>query len=413
MKDVYRKRFLMLLALIGFCTQVIQMSILYFEYKTTTQVTLVLHDMIVKHQILMCIRYGDILNRNRFHKDTGRWVKQIIDLDEALEEESSITVRQIFDYTPAAEDTIEACFYRTSTMTFSVSRRYDCNSRYNVTKVFTLEFMCYKFDPIQEVQLETSAATQARYKQYTIFDLTFTQDFETADYIVPIVYSGKYPYVSRKFSESAIIRSKSETIQGYNWINIFNNDFTIYRLEAPYNTRCIRRPYDEYFSCRRHCLVNYFIQHFNKVPVTEFLDHKYDLLPITTNELRNPESSRLVQSFYDNCFKSCHFIPCFQSYTKTSFRTILFKNFSFAVSAMTPSEPDIETQSQATMSFVEYFSFITGCFGTWFGLHFLSLDSCRWIKNERRKQRERRQQTSGSTTHWIFRPTGERSYDQN
>lgn len=388
----HRIRFaLIFFAVIGFSVQVIQVSILYFEYETTTQVKMRLHDFLIQHNIQICIRYGDILDRDRLLNETGKNVVQILDLDEAIDEESTLTLKQMFDYTPSAAEVISACFYRSSDMTFGIQREHNCSSLFKVTKAFTLEFMCYKFDPISQFRLPMSAAVQSRYKQYTIFDITLNQQMQTANYIVPVAFIGSYPYESRRFSESALIHSNLGHGHGdYNWINVFSNDFIINQLEAPYDTRCISREYDEYFVCHRDCLVSGFRRRFHKLPFTEFLEeggrfnqnHKF----LSTAELNDPVTGKRVREMYIGCKKRCYFNPCYMIYTKTTFRTLLFKEFPLAFSAMTPTEADIVTQAQVTMTFVEYFSFITGCFGTWFGLSFMSLDPLHYSLRMRRRQ---------------------------
>ena len=365
-----------LLAVLGFCTQVIQVSILYFEYRTATQVKLDLRDFLTPHSYLICIRYGDILDRERLFKDTGRKVRQIPDLDEGIAEESTLTIQEIFEYTPKPEDVIKACFYRSSDMTFAVRQLKSCNQLFNVTKSFTLEFVCYRFQLKREFeQMPMEAAVQSRYKQYTIFDLTLNDSFKTANYLIPIAFVGRLPYESRRFSESALIRSipPSDSME-YNWINVFSSDFIKKKLEAPYDTGCIRRENDDYHICKRDCLVSRFRKKFHKLPFTEFLEQPYNLKTISTAELEDPAIASQIRQVYQGCKRKCYFIPCYMIYTKTTFRTILFREFPLAFSAMTPTEADIVTEAKETMSFVEYFSFITGCFGTWFGLSFMSCE---------------------------------------
>lgn len=47
---------------------------------------------------------------------------------------------------------------------------------------------------------------------------------------------------------------------------------------------------------------------------------------------------------------------------------------------LTSSDSNITIIAQETMSFIEYFSFITGSFGTWFGFSFLSLNTPKIMK---------------------------------
>ena len=83
----------------------------------------------------------------------------------------------------------------------------------------------------------------------------------------------------------------------------------------------------------------------------------------------------MIARIKDACDASCHSMPCADEYTrtKTSFSRLGKMHLGFAL--MSPQEPDVETSVQPTMSFIEFFSFVCSCFGTWFGLSFLSLES--------------------------------------
>ena len=113
---------LLVLAVSGFCAQVIQVSVLYFEYRTTTQVELDQHDLLVLHSIHLCIRHYDILDRKRLAAETGYHMPAIVDLDDAVAEESVLTLDQIFRYTPSPQEVTSACFFRSSNLTFGTRR---------------------------------------------------------------------------------------------------------------------------------------------------------------------------------------------------------------------------------------------------------------------------------------------------
>ena len=369
---------LLVLAVSGFCAQVIQVSVLYFEYRTTTQVELDQHDLLVLHSIHLCIRHYDILDRKRLAAETGYHMPAIVDLDEAVAEESILTLDQIFRYTPSVEEVTSACFYRSSNLTFDVRQKGACASLFNVSKSFTQELVCYKFEPLMQLRLSTEAAVQSRYKQYSIYDLTLSRVMGLANHVVPFAFVGSFPYVSRRFSQSTLMMRAgagdgTTGPQANNWINIFTSDFTIRKLPPPYQTACVDRPLDEYYTCKRDCLVRKFGKRFHKLPFTEYLEQPIHRKVIRTADLNNDTIRQEVRRMYEDCWRSCFFVACHSTFTKTTFRTILFKDFPFAFSAMTPTEADIVTTAQATMSFVEYFSFVSGCVSTWFGLHFLSL----------------------------------------
>jgi hypothetical protein len=59
------------------------------------------------------------------------------------------------------------------------------------------------------------------------------------------------------------------------------------------------------------------------------------------------------------------------------------KNLRFSL--LSSMDADIAIKSVESMSFIAFFSYITGCLGTWFGLSFLSVTRLRsmWRTRER------------------------------
>ena len=389
------KLLLLSTALIGFCVQAIQVSVLYFAYQTTSQVDLIARAVMVPHSIPLCIRYADILDRDKLWRDTRIRVGPMTDLDESIAEESTLTLAQIFHYTPSPSNLLDACFIRSLDWTFTVHVGKDCGKLFHVSKSFTLEFMCYRFEPLASVAgLYQESAVQSRYKQYTIFDVTLNRRMKNASYVLPVTYVGTYPYVSRRYSQTTLMRSLQGDRVVYNWIDIFRNDYVIQKLASPYDTACIRRPFDEYWQCRRDCLVDHFVRNMSRLPVSEFLEQALPFKFISTADLHDPRIGHRVGQWYDHCHSNCYFNPCDLIYTKTTFRTQLFKEFHLAFSSKTPTEADIVTRAQAIMTFIEYFSFMTGCVGTWFGLHFLSLTQVPCLKRLFGRSSQRKPLTS-------------------
>lgn len=391
-RNVFRK-LIIISSLIGFLTQVTQMSTLYFKYATTTQVTFTMRTQIQPHSLVLCVRYNDILDRERLFKETGIEVNDVTDIVDAMSQQSKLTVRQMFEYTPSGDDAIHGCFYRPSDWTMVTSDREVCNRLFKVTRYVTQEFMCYAVYPVNVKVIGTDAVTMSHFKQFVTYDILMSPVFDQADHVVPIAFFKEYPYISRSYSEVVILRKESKTLSGndYNLINIFPNEFVIRQLEKPYDTGCIPKDQDEYWICRRDCLMGEFVDKLDRLPLTEIMPESdmasYDMRLVSTTDFENQTFADGVTDTYRKCNHLCAYNPCEMTYTKTSFRPLTFQNFSLMLSSMTPTEADVSTESQARMTFVEFFSFICGCFGTWFGLSFASLfrSSRRFVKKKREK----------------------------
>ena len=158
------KRLITVASLIGFLCQVIQVSIQYFAYKTTTQVKIKSPELITAHSVAICIRYGDILNKTRLKKDAGITFKPLRELSDGIRQENLLTVDQIFEYTPNEFDLIIACFSRPDNWRYTINNNgTECYKWFNVTRFFTLEFMCYNIEESRENQARNSDQV---YKSY-------------------------------------------------------------------------------------------------------------------------------------------------------------------------------------------------------------------------------------------------------
>ena len=361
------KGLIVVISLIGFLVQVTQMSALYFGYHTTTRVTYVLNNEITPHSLVVCVRFTDILDRVKLKKDTGIEVDDVTDMDEALTQQAKLTVKQVFDCTPKSHEVLDGCFIRTSDLRFTTHTAAACKSMFNVSRYMTQEFMCYILKPVAWYPVHTDAATLSHFKQFTVYDLLLKPVFASSYYVIPITFLEGYPYVSRSFTDVLTLKKVkgNERLREYNLINISPTDYQIKTLEKPYETACIDRDPDEVFDCKRDCLLQEF-EKYNRIPLTEILKESesmfYDMFPITTIDLEDPEFERLVNITYSRCHDDCFFRACSMSYTKTTVRTLVLRDFPLILAAMSPTKADVRTESQATMTFVEYFSFICDIF---------------------------------------------------
>lgn len=326
------------------------------------------------------------------------------DIADAITQQTKLTVKQVLEYTPQPDQVIESCFYRTSDWTsVLISKQSSCYQHFTVTRYVAQEFICYSFRRNNVSRnLSTDAVTLSRFKQFAVYDIALSPEFQSADHVLPIAHTDSFPYISRSFSDVAILRSRSSSnatfsSADYNLINIFPNDYTIQRLESPYDTTCVTRDQDEYFECNRECLLQEMANNYERIPSTEILpefgiDADYDLKQVSTTELEDPGFEEQIVQTYKECHEKCHLIPCTESYTKTTFRTLVFKNNSLVLSSMAPTEADVVTQAQARMTFVEFFSFVCGCFGTWFGVSFVS--GYRFYRKRRKAQKKKKKKAA-------------------
>ena len=162
-KQVVR-RFLVLCALIGLVTQVVQVLLQYFAFSTTTMVAFTIPKYAERHSVAICIRYWNIIDYDRLSKDVNQKVGVKKRLSDRLAAEEMLTVAQVFNYTPDPVFTIHHCAYRPDRWKLERADHRECNQVFSVSKFFMQEFMCYKIAPVDKsIKLFFEAATRSTF----------------------------------------------------------------------------------------------------------------------------------------------------------------------------------------------------------------------------------------------------------
>jgi hypothetical protein len=368
---------------IGFLGQVIIVSEQYFRYTTTTNVYFGRDKILADYSIAFCVRHHNIIDVEKLRNDTGIIIRPYTDMTGLIEDEQKLTVDQIFEYTPKAEEVIEWCVYRPPPA-FNLLTSVDCNSIFNVTKFFTLDSICYNIKEIRTTGLSHSAVALSNYYRFISNTVDFTDRFTRVNHAYVVVYSGTLPYGSRKNSPSVPpFRSGwNANKTTANTMMVVPSDTTVQLLPPPHETKCIDRNSDEINLCRKNCLIRLYKQ-IHRVPGTELLTFRHKLRPLSTIDLRNETIRRFSDQSMAVCNSECNFDPCVNWITKTSFIQSFWHSTKFSISLNCPADPHTYTRAVPTMSFIEFFSFVAGCFGTWFGVSFLSLESLSLLGRKR------------------------------
>ena len=380
------KRIIFAGSIIGFTATVIQVSILYFSYRTTTQVKLTSPPIIRMHAVVLCIRYIDIIDAEKMKNETGLTFRPLKSLDDGIDQEDMLTVEQIFKYTPHENDFFSSCFSRPDNWRYNIANDSSCYDGFNVTRFMTLEYMCYRVAEKLNRNLTLLAVTRASFLQYRIYELTLSQRFRAVSSIIPIVFGGGYPYLSRDYTSALPqLRIPDSDQLLYNIFEVYPSDVSSVLLPPPFDTRCIHEDEGKPFTCRKECLIREYAM-FDRAPAFELLTEPLKLKVFTVKDLRNTSLLQMASKAYYKCVKTCSFVSCHQGYSKTTSRVMKDSNTDLRYSLLTSVDSEMIIIAQATMTFIEYFSFVSGCFGTWFGLSFLSLDPLRILRHQKAKR---------------------------
>ena len=169
-------------------------------------------------------------------------------------------------------------------------------------------------------------------------------------------------------------------------------------MQPPYDTSCRDKHPDMMFTCRYNCLVHRFKSHRIMLP-DAIVSHPLDYRIIGSQDIQHPDNITIVSQVDKECQARCHFIPCLQKFSLTATMSSLVTDVVLGFEMRSPNEPDMSTVALPVMHFVEFFSFLCSCFGTWFGISFLSLDPFKKVPCKHRWARRRKSKSKLRTRH--------------
>ena len=138
---------MIILSVAGFVMQSSYVSSQFFRYSTTTTVELYLDDSVLIDSVAACFRVADLVDFDKIREETGFNLSRSHGLEDAYNIFSSLTVQQMFHYTPHENSSIiQSCFHRPNRWQVIESFGADCDKFFSVRRFFTMERMCYIFD---------------------------------------------------------------------------------------------------------------------------------------------------------------------------------------------------------------------------------------------------------------------------
>ena len=401
------KRCIQAAALVGFVIQSVQVSVLFFEYTTTTQLKMQTPEVILVRSVALCIRYHELLDQEALEREASnsssrRALQPLDSLAAGISQEDALTVAQVFRLTPEPEALLSSCVSRPDNWRYTRLSGSACYDVFNVSRFFTLEYMCYVVAERLERNLSLASVTHSSFLQHRVYEVTLGHVFRHSVIVMPIVFTDGLPFRSRDYTSAlpplrvsgSDMRDLNQQ-QAFNIFDVYGSDVSFHRLPPPYDTRCVDRPYDSLFFCRRSCLVREFAS-FDRLPGFELLTpdfaHLLDRRVFSVKDLNDSQMLEQATLAYATCGRECRFTPCVSGYVKTTKRAMRDRSDDLRFSYLTSADPSVAIHAQATMTFIEYFSFLSGCFGTWFGVSFLSLRHlrlrCSLRQTERKADRE-------------------------
>lgn len=338
---------------IGFIVHISTISYSYFLYATTISVQQSIKNALEAPKLAICIRYSDLIQ----------------------EPSSNLTIKQIFDLTPQENETIMSCGIRDNiTNRVEFMNRKECEKSLKINKFYTQQFICYSITQAKKQEYSIEMVAHSIKFAFNFFNIRLTKVFDTMNIVLPIIYYGEAPFLSRSFSSYYFIEKKNiNNNPTYVSVRIGFDLYTAQMLEDPYDTKCSRDM--KKYHCLRRCMRNE-IGKFNLAPASELHSEPINMKHVTDEDLKNITLGPAIVQGEVRCSNLCHSSDCNYNYSIT--HTVIFfekeEAFDRFFKVDTPQRPVTTSIAQPKFTFEQYLIYATSLMGVWFGISVFTLN---------------------------------------
>ena len=392
-----------LLCLTGFVYQIFQISLQYFQFKTTTKVALQLGTRFNNPSIIICTLLTDIIDRSN-HEEYGIHEKNRYKLNENFGDMSKLTVKDVFDLTPKPEDVMVGCQFRENDYETNSYSHDDCYSIFRVGKYLEGAFICYHFRTIvDDSNFRCDLAPLSYYSFNELYTIVLHQQFLNCNAVKLISYiPGNFdnvhnypPEISRRYYDWRLRygHDRPET-SSLTYMQISGDLHFITRLPKPYETQCVDRDEEAYPACRRNCNIQSFKKH-NLFPPNEFTTEPLPLKTLNSKILANKTLLQDIKNRNEACMSNCTKNLCDDWFSVSSVRTQNHGlNKTLSIVSACSNRPSVSIDYLPKLTLMDLILYCSSSLGIWFGFSIISVNpfhgrNGKVIGNSRHDQRSR------------------------
>ena len=346
----------------------------------------ILSEKSVSPNLAVCVRYTDILLYDKLRQETGILMNRTSDYRGIVQSQSMLTVRQIFDYTPAAESWIASAKIRKND-SFLLKRceQRECDSQFDLSKFYLQEYVCYRMQFRQRNVIDMDMTAFALRSSHVLYYVYLSDAMSGADCIRVIAHTDDHlPHQSKDFAPTV------DRLSDFDSKTIHSNSFSfsfitseIQLMQWPYDSDC-EPDTNRSIAMQHHCMLHK-LSVVHRVPFTGILSERHDLKHLSYQDLENKTMADFVIRSENECANVFRKLDCRFSFTITTLvqSTRSHDERKFLLKMRIPSSPGIQVIMDAKVTLSEYLIFVGSCFGIWFGLSAFSLNPVKFIKSVR------------------------------
>ncbi|KAI1304134.1 hypothetical protein HDE_01918 [Halotydeus destructor] len=347
----------------GFSYQLACLNAQYFKYVTFTRIRIQAAKKSYAPDLHICPATSQVFNTTAYNAKAKVKVGNITGWREVLRFQNTMTVAQLLEYSPSANDVIRKCTVRRpEDMGFSYLDRDECHVVFNVTKYYTLEYICYTviLKPLKDdkkydtFRLNLAVNYPGVYYEFTLNDIwmKLLNNFRTL--------SMERHYGDKSLSLAPVIsRGLERNTALYNLFRVSKYEIEYHRLLPPYDTRC--RDYLSEGLPQWHRLRE--PRAYSPV----------DKRPLSSHDMRNKTLALIFAAIGNSCTRACAQVECDQTWAITTV-DMEYQLDGILFSVVAPKEPSFLISHEAQLTIESYLIFAMSCIGSWFGLSVLSFN---------------------------------------
>ncbi|KAI1304142.1 hypothetical protein HDE_01916 [Halotydeus destructor] len=328
----------------------------------------------------ICPATSQVFNRTAYNQVAEKQLGKLEAASEVLRFQSMMTVGQLLEYSPSADDVINKCFVRRpEKLAFFYLEREECRKAFQVKKYYTLEYICYNIalvpldgEPLyNNYRLNLAINYPGVYYELTLDD-RWQQSLNNFR-----VLSIQRQHGDESLSVAPILsRGLGNGSALYDFFRVSNYKIHYHRLPPPYDTKCHNYTAEGVHSatdCENRCMNKRSLSQVNLFWYGSRAYYPLDQRPLSSKDFLNETLAKIVNDISSHCQRACSQAECHVTWAITRVRNER-QQIGITFSAVAPKRPSFYIFHEAQQTFESYVIFAMSCIGSWFGLSALSFN---------------------------------------
>lgn len=360
------------LILFFLCWEMYFVAANYFSYETQIKFSFDMNPKVTLPSLSVCIKLVDLFDV-KFRRGPNTNESDYDNYFMSRARTLNYTLDQLFDVTMTNEVLVKCRLrdWQDPMKRLTLESHSSCLQKFNLTKFYINEHICYNFVPREEIQYEKSQA-EVRFlptnpgilyslilnpKLIRYFLMRFTVHFSSGP-----------PYTSLQYGQSSQVHvSVMKRMQVLSY-----QRREVKRLEAPYDTNC--SPLVGQETCRIQCY-RQMVNDLQRVAYSSVEDERLQVPILNFDDLKN-------QSIYDywrqlelKCEKECRKPKCLNKVTQTYISHALKRGeFIVEFAVELSAYPSMKSVYFARTTLYAFYYQTFCCLSFWLGVSFIGVD---------------------------------------